>query len=73
MDKKVAETLLGFVNAPHNVDDLKAYAAHRIEIHRTTLETARDADEILRVQGAIRELRRLSSLQDEVRGAAKDR
>jgi hypothetical protein len=48
------------------MDRLQAYAEARIEQHRSNLEKQKDRDRILEIQGAIAELRRLSTLRDEV-------
>jgi hypothetical protein len=69
MDKNLARDLLLFVNTPGNLDSLFKYLDWRIEYHRDELEK-RDTDHDYH-RGAIRELRRFSTLRDEVIKAAE--
>lgn len=54
------------VNDTDQMNRVKAYAAQRIEQHRSLLEKTKDRDRILEIQGAIAELRRFETLRDEV-------
>ena len=45
---------------------------HRVAVLHKQMEQARDLDELRQTQGAIKELRRLSTLRDEVITGAKD-
>jgi hypothetical protein len=66
MDRDLCRFILLLVNDKDQMDRLQAYAASRIEGHRSNLEKTKDRDRILEIQGAIAELRRLSTLRDEV-------
>jgi len=48
------------------MDRLQSYADHRINTLRNQLEKQKDRDRVLETQGAIAELRRFSTLRDEV-------
>lgn len=71
MDRDTARFLLLLVNDKEHMDRLFAYAAHRIELHRSNLEKLKDRDRILETQGALAELRRLWSLRDEAIAGAE--
>ena len=66
MLKQFYRSLLPLVNDKDQLDRLKAYADTRIEQHRDLLEKQKDPNRILEIQGAIAELRRISTLRDEV-------
>ena len=66
MDKKFYRTLLLLVNDKDTMDRVHAYVDARIEVLRDQLETSQSEDRIPVLQGAIRELRRLKPLRDEV-------
>ncbi len=67
MDRAVAEALLPVVNDTYDLKALQEYALYRIEkVHLKLLERSTNMEEILRIQGAIAELRRFASLRDEV-------
>jgi hypothetical protein len=66
MDKKFYRTLLLLVNDKDTMDRVHAYVDARIEVLRDQLETSQSEDRIPVLQGAIRELRRLKTLRDEV-------
>ena len=66
MLKQFYRSLLPLVNDKDQYDRLKAYADTRIEQHRDLLEKQKDPNRILEIQGAIAELRRISTLRDEV-------
>lgn len=67
MDRKIAESLLPVVNDSLDLEALQDYASYRIEqVHLKALEKSTNMEEILRIQGAIKELRRFASLREEV-------
>lgn len=66
MLKQFYRSLLPLVNDKDQLDRIKAYADTRIELHRDLLEKQKDPNRILEIQGAIAELRRISTLRDEV-------
>lgn len=71
MNKEQARNLLKFVNDPWVNEDLKTYAKIRIDDLRKVLEVEEDIDKIRLIQGSIKELKRLFTLQDQVREEAK--
>lgn len=71
MDKKLYRSLLPLVNDPELYPLLQAYVEGKIEIHRNSLETLTDEDDIKRTQGRVAELRRLQSMREEVLDKAK--
>lgn len=71
MDKDVAKSLLPLVSDRNTVQDLVKYAEYRISTAKNALATAKNFEEVLALQGAIRELTRLMTLKDEVHEAAK--
>jgi hypothetical protein len=70
LDKYVARNLIPLVNT--NNDALLEYAMYRLGILRNELETLVEINDILRIQGQIKELRRLITWRDEVLEDAKD-
>lgn len=66
MDKKFYRTLLLLVNDKETMDRVHAYVDARIEVLRDQLETTQNLDRVTALQGAVRELRRLKTLRDEV-------
>ena len=66
MDKQFYRTLLLLVNDKDTMDRVHAYVDARIEVLRDQLETSQSEYRIPALQGAIRELRRLKTLRDEV-------
>ncbi len=66
MDKQLYRSLLLLVNDNDTMDRVHAYVDARIEVLRDQLETTTSNDRIPALQGAIRELRRLKTLRDEV-------
>ena len=72
MIKEVARKLLKLVNVKSNIDLLELYMNHRVAVLHKQMEQARDLDELRQTQGAIKELRRLSTLRDEVITLSKD-
>lgn len=70
LDKYLARSLIPVVNT--NNDALIEYANYRIDMLRHDLETLVEINDILRIQGQIKEIRRLLTLRDEVLHDAKD-
>ena len=66
MDKQFYRTLLLLAKDKDTMDRVHAYVDARIEVLRDQLETSQSEDRIPALQGAIRELRRLKTLRDEV-------
>jgi|TARA_R110000744_G_scaffold18423_1_gene49495 hypothetical protein len=64
--KSFYRSLLLLVNNEEQMTRVTSYASHRIQILRNQLETQKDRDRVLEIQGAIAELRRFSTLRDEV-------
>ena len=62
----VARKLASFVNIKKNMDSLEIYMESRIEDMHKVLEQTEDIREVHMAQGAIRELKRLKTLRDEV-------
>lgn len=63
--KSFYRSLLLLVNNEEQMTRVTSYASHRIQILRNQLETQKDRDRVLEIQGAIAELRRFSTLRDE--------
>jgi|TARA_R100001460_G_C3549416_1_gene175068 hypothetical protein len=72
MIKEVAKKLLKLVNVKSNTDLLELYMNDRISIIHKQMEQAPNMQDINQMQGAIKELRRLQTLRDEVIAGAKD-
>lgn len=66
MDKAAYRSLLPLVNDREQMGRLQGYADGRIEQYRDLLEKQKDPQRILEIQGAIAELRRITTLRDEV-------
>lgn len=64
--KQFYRSLLLLINNEDQMDRLQSYADHRINTLRNQLEKQKDRDRVLETQGAIAELRRFSTLRDEV-------
>lgn len=64
--------LLPMVNNKQNVERIAAYVADRISYLYKQLEQCSSLDEMSKLQGAIKELRRLDTLREEVVQSAKD-
>ena len=64
--KQFYRSLLLLVNNEEQMERLTSYADTRIETLRNQLEKQKDRDRVLEIQGAITELRRFSTLRDEV-------
>lgn len=70
MDRQTAEKFLRIVNDPLYAT-WKEYANHRISVLKDELVMATELDDIRRLQGAIRELKRFETLKDSVEQAGK--
>ena len=66
MIPEIARKLLSLVNVKKNMDCLEVYPEHRIASMHIVLEQAEDIKDIYMAQGAIRELKRIKTLRDEV-------
>jgi hypothetical protein len=64
--KQFYRSLLLLINNEDQMVRLQSYADHRINTLRNQLEKQKDRDRVLETQGAIAELRRFSTLRDEV-------
>ena len=73
MKKEVAKKLLKLVNVKSNTDLLEFYARERVQILYRQMEQLASVDEIRQIQGAIREIKRLITIRDEVIEKAKDK
>ena len=73
MKKEVAKKLLKLVNVKSNTDLLEFYAKERVQILYRQMEQLASVDEIRQIQGAIREIKRLTTIRDEVIVKAKDK
>ena len=73
MKKEVAKKLLKLVNVKSNTDLLEFYAKERVQILYRQMEHLASVDEIRQIQGAIREIKRLTTIRDEVIEKAKDK
>lgn len=72
MIKADAERLLWFVNDPDCRAGYEFYVDNRVSLLRERLETCKDHNTILEIQGAIQELKRFLTLRDEVLVHKKD-
>ena len=73
MKKEVAKKLLKLVNVKSNTDLLEFYAKERVQILYSQMEQLASFDYIRQIQGAIREIKRLTTIRDEVIEKAKDK
>ena len=73
MKKEVAKKLLKLVNVKSNTDLLEFYAKERVQILYRQMEQLASVDEIRQIQGAIREIKRLTTIRDEVIEKPKDK
>jgi len=71
MDKQFIRSLLPLVNDKTSMDLLKTYADARISQHLTQMSSETDMERVKRIQGAVAELRRISTLRDEIITGAK--
>lgn len=67
-----AKYLQLLVNTPDSNSRLQTYADYRVEILKEQLTGEKDPRRITEIQGAIRELRRIDTLRDEVNRAAEE-
>jgi hypothetical protein len=65
MDRLLAEKINLTLNTPKIVDVLVEYVNDRIEINRRALEISKDADDRLRYQGRIAELRKIAKIRED--------
>jgi hypothetical protein len=71
MERNVCRKLLLLVNDPETNDALLEYMEARRAVLLSRLEQANSMDEVRAIQGALREVGRLSTLQEEVRKGAE--
>tara|TARA_R110000851_G_scaffold234908_2_gene387394 strand:+ start:693 stop:908 length:216 start_codon:yes stop_codon:yes gene_type:complete len=71
MDKMFYRGLMLLVNDKDKMGMLLEYASARIAHYHSLLETEKDHRRVAEFQGAIKELRRLKTLRDEVIAGAK--
>jgi hypothetical protein len=71
MEKHVCRELLKLVNDPDTYTALHTYMEARRALLLSRLEQANDMDEVRSIQGALKEVGRLDTLQEEVRKGAK--
>ena len=71
ISKDIYRALLPLVNEHEQMKRLNMYVEHRIEALRDQLETLSDVEQVKAYQGSIRELRRFTTLRDEVRKGAE--
>ena len=64
--------LLPMVNNKQNEERIAAYVSDRIAYLHKCLEQSQTFEEVLRIQGQIKEARRLDTLKDEVRARVKE-
>ena len=72
MTPEVARKLLPLVNVKQHHDRLAHYVDWRISYLHSQLEQCKTAEEMKTLQGQLKEVRRLLTLQDEAQQAAKD-
>lgn len=72
MTPDVARKVLPLVNAKQNKERIEKYAHYRIEYLQSQLETCATPEDMYKLQGQLKEARRLLTLQDEANLAAKD-
>lgn len=71
MDKQICRQLLLLVNEPDSHSALQTYMESRRAYLLRQLETASDMDSVRRIQGALGEVSRISTLKQEVQEGAK--
>jgi len=72
MTPEVARKMLPLVNVKQNNERLAHYVDWRISYLHAQLEQCQTADDMKTLQGQLKEVRRLLTLQDEANQAAKD-
>lgn len=65
MTHETARKLLAMVNNKQNMDRLSAYVHDRIQFLHKELEGKDDHKDVLRIQGQIKEVKRLLTLREE--------
>jgi hypothetical protein len=71
MDKQFIRSLLPLVNDKTSMELLQTYADARISQHLNQMSSETDMERVKRIQGAVAELRRISTLRDEIITGAK--
>lgn len=71
MDKQFIRSLLPLVNDKTCMELLQTYADARISQHLNQMSMEKDMERVKRIQGAVAELRRISTLRDEIIIGAK--
>jgi len=71
MDKMFYRGLMLLVNDKDKMGMLLEYASARIAHYHSLLENEKDHSRVMEFQGAIKELRRMKTLRDEVIAGAK--
>ena len=71
MDKQFIRSLLPLVNDKTSMDLLQTYADARISQHLNQMSMEKDMERVKRIQGAVAELRRITTLRDEIITGAK--
>jgi len=71
MDKQFIRSLLPLVNDKTSMELLQTYADARISQHLNQMSREKDMERVKRIQGAVAELRRISTLRDEIIIGAK--
>jgi len=71
MDKQFIRSLLPLVNDKTSMDLLQTYADARIIQHLNQMSMEKDMERVKRIQGAVAELRRITTLRDEIITGAK--
>jgi hypothetical protein len=71
MDKQFIRSLLPLVNDKTSMNLLQTYADVRISQHLNQMSMEKDMERVKRIQGAVAELRRITTLRDEIITGAK--
>jgi len=72
MEQPLCKAMLPLVNDQKMYPTLQEYVGYRIEILRSFLEKVKDPQQIFEIQGAISELRRFQTLQEQVKTTLKE-
>jgi|MDTB01.2.fsa_nt_gb hypothetical protein len=72
MEQPLCKAMLPLVNDQTMYPTLQDYIEYRIEILRGFLEKVKDPQQMFEIQGAIGELRRFQTLQEQVKTALKE-
>jgi glutaredoxin-related protein len=65
MDKDTARAILPLVNDLERYELLQSYVRARIEVLRGYLESTKELNKVLEIQGSIAELRRFQTLREQ--------